>query len=226
MAYGKAKALIFDFNGTLLFDTEAHSDAWRTFLLRHGRAVSDGEMAAYVQGRPNADILGHFFGPLPAEEVRRMADEKEAVYRALCLRTESAGWYRLAPGVEALFDRLKAEGFPFTIATSSGWDNVSFYFATLGLGRWFTPETIIFDDGHTPGKPAPDIYLRAMKLLGVAPSDTAVFEDSVSGIRAGIAAGAGWVVGIDSSLPAGRLRQEGACGVVHDFTGDWARMLE
>ena len=122
MAYGKAKALIFDFNGTLLFDSEAHSDAWRAFLLRHGRAVSDGEMAGRRPGAAERRYLGPLFRAAAGsfgEEVRRMADEKEAVYRALCLRPESAGWYRLAPGVEALFDRLKAEGFPITIATSS-----------------------------------------------------------------------------------------------------------
>lgn len=212
------RSCIFDFNGTLLFDTPAHADAWRAFLLEEGVAVTDADIQKHIQGRPNPDILRHFLGELTDQEILTCSKRKEEKYRAVCLQKND--WFRLVDGVPEMFDRLRAEGVPFTIATSSQWDNVSFYFEHLGLDRWFTPETLVFDDGKMRGKPAPDIYLRAMALIGCRPDECAVFEDSLSGIQAGRAAGAGWIIAVDSDLDREKLlRVEGVSRVISNFTG-------
>lgn len=212
------RGCIFDFNGTLLFDTPAHADAWRAFLLEEGIAVTDADIQKHIQGRPNPDILRHFLGELTDQEILTCSKRKEEKYRAVCLQKND--WFRLVDGVPEMFDRLRAEGVPFTIATSSQWDNVSFYFEHLGLDRWFTPETLVFDDGKMRGKPAPDIYLRAMALIGCRPDECAVFEDSLSGIQAGRAAGAGWIIAVDSDLDREKLlRVEGVSRVISNFTG-------
>ena len=212
------RGCIFDFNGTLLFDTPAHADAWRAFLLEEGVAVTDADIQKHIQGRPNPDILRHFLGELTDQEILTCSKRKEEKYRAVCLQKND--WFRLVDGVPEMFDRLRAEGVPFTIATSSQWDNVSFYFEHLGLDRWFTPETLVFDDGKMRGKPAPDIYLRAMALIGCRPDECAVFEDSLSGIQAGRAAGAGWIIAVDSDLDRENLlRVEGVSRVISNFTG-------
>ena len=212
------RGCIFDFNGTLLFDTPAHADAWRAFLLEEGIAVTDADIQKHIQGRPNPDILRHFLGELTDQEILTCSKRKEEKYRAVCLQKND--WFRLVDGVPEMFDRLQAEGVPFTIAISSQWDNVSFYFEHLGLDRWFTPETLVFDDGKMRGKPAPDIYLRAMALIGCRPDECAVFEDSLSGIQAGRAAGAGWIIAVDSDLDREKLlRVEGVSRVISNFTG-------
>ena len=212
------RGCIFDFNGTLLFDTPAHADAWRAFLLEEGIAVTDADIQKHIQGRPNPDILRHFLGELTDQEILTCSKRKEEKYRAVCLQKND--WFRLVDGVPEMFDRLRAEEVPFTIATSSQWDNVSFYFEHLGLDRWFTPETLVFDDGKMRGKPAPDIYLRAMALIGCRPDECAVFEDSLSGIQAGRAAGAGWIIAVDSDLDREKLlRVEGVSRVISNFTG-------
>ena len=212
------RGCIFDFNGTLLFDTPAHADAWRAFLLEEGVAVTDADIQKHIQGRPNPDILRHFLGELTDQEILTCSKRKEEKYRAVCLQKND--WFRLVDGVPEMFDRLQAEGVPFTIATSSQWDNVSFYFEHLALDRWFTPETLVFDDGKMRGKPAPDIYLRAMALIGCRPDECAVFEDSLSGIQAGRAAGAGWIIAVDSDLDREKLlRVEGVSRVISNFTG-------
>ena len=212
------RGCIFDFNGTLLFDTPAHADAWRAFLLEKGIAVTDADIQKHIQGRPNPDILRHFLGELTDQEILTCSKRKEEKYRAVCLQKND--WFRLVDGVPEMFDRLRAEEVPFTIATSSQWDNVSFYFEHLGLDRWFTPETLVFDDGKMRGKPAPDIYLRAMALIGCRPDECAVFEDSLSGIQAGRAAGAGWIIAVDSDLDREKLlRVEGVSRVISNFTG-------
>lgn len=212
------RGCIFDFNGTLLFDTPAHADAWRAFLLEEGIAVTDADIQKHIQGRPNPDILRYFLGELTDQEILTCSKRKEEKYRAVCLQKND--WFRLVDGVPEMFDRLRAKGAPFTIATSSQWDNVSFYFEHLGLDRWFTPETLVFDDGKMRGKPAPDIYLRAMALIGCRPDECAVFEDSLSGIQAGRAAGAGWIIAVDSDLDREKLlRVEGVSRVISNFTG-------
>ena len=212
------RGCIFDFNGTLLFDTPAHADAWRAFLLEEGVAVTDADIQKHIQGRPNPDILRHFLGELTDQEILTCSKRKEEKYRAVCLQKND--WFRLVDGVPEMFDRLRAEEVPFTIATSSQWDNVSFYFEHLGLDRWFTPETLVFDDGKMRGKPAPDIYLRAMALIGCRPDECAVFEDSLSGIQAGRAAGAGWIIAVDSDLDREKLlRVEGVSRVISNFAG-------
>ena len=215
------RGCIFDFNGTLLFDTPAHADAWRAFLLEEGVAVTDADIQKHIQGRPNPAILRHFLGELTDQEILTCSKRKEEKYRAVCLQKND--WFRLVDGVPEMFDRLRAEEVPFTIATSSQWDNVSFYFEHLGLDRWFTPETLVFDDGKMRGKPAPDIYLRAMALIGCRPEECAVFEDSLSGIQAGRAAGAGWIIAVDSDLDREKLlRVEGVSRVISNFTGTLA----
>ena len=215
------KGCIFDFNGTLLFDTPAHADAWRAFLLEKGIAVTDEDIQKHIQGRPNPDILRYFLGELTDSEILTCSKRKEEQYRAVCLQQND--WFRLVDGVPEMFDRLREMNVPFTIATSSQWDNVSFYFEHLGLGRWFTPETIVFDDGKMRGKPAPDIYLKAMRLIGCRPEECAVFEDSLSGIGAGRAAGAGWIVAVDSDLSRQTLEKvEGVSRVISDFRSAFA----
>ncbi len=216
------KGWIFDFNGTLLFDSPAHSDAWKAFLASKGISVSEEEMRRDVQGRPNPVILRHFFGELSVEEIKRYSAEKEEAYRETCLKENS--WFHLADGVEEMFTLLKEKEIPFTIATSSQWDNVSFYFEHLGLSRWFTPSSLVFDNGKMPGKPAPDIYLKAMALLGLQPEECTVFEDSLSGIGAARAAGAGKIIAVDSDLSEETLlKVQGVSSVVHDFR--WAEKL-
>lgn len=67
------------------------------------------------------------------------------------------------------------------------------------------------------GKPAPDTFLHAARLLGVDPADAGVFEDAIAGVRAGRAGEFGYVVGVDRLNQADALREAGADVVVKDL---------
>ncbi|MEZ5266864.1 MAG: HAD-IA family hydrolase [Acidimicrobiales bacterium] len=56
---------------------------------------------------------------------------------------------------------------------------------------------VVAAEERLAGKPAPDTFLSAARLLDVAPADAAVFEDARSGVRAARSGGFGWVVGVD-----------------------------
>jgi alpha,alpha-trehalase len=70
---------------------------------------------------------------------------------------------------------------------------------------------------HLAGKPAPDTFLRAARLLGAEPQRTVVVEDAISGVQAGRAGGFGLVIGVDRHDDAEALRGGGADIVVADL---------
>jgi HAD superfamily hydrolase (TIGR01509 family) len=71
---------------------------------------------------------------------------------------------------------------------------------------------------HLAGKPAPDTFLIAAKLLGVDPRRAIVVEDALSGVEAGLAGKFGLVVGVARRDNADELRRHGAHLVVNDLS--------
>ncbi|MBF5066567.1 HAD family hydrolase, partial [Salmonella enterica subsp. enterica serovar Istanbul] len=76
-------------------------------------------------------------------------------------------------------------------------ENVAFYFDIFDLARWFDWDKIVYDDGSFPGKPQPDIFLKAADKLSLAPADCLVIEDAYSGLLAAKRAGIGTIIAID-----------------------------
>ncbi len=192
------KGIIFDFNGTLYWDSAKHKQAWRDFskVLR-GTEFSDEEMIKYMFGRTNEQIISYAIGKQPSPEmVDKYGQEKEALYRQMCL--DDMENFHLAQGVEDFLDFLKENDIPRTIATMSDKTNVDFYIEHFKLEKWFETDKIVYSDGIIPGKPAPDIYEIAAKNLGLSTKECIVVEDALSGIESARAAGIGKIVAICS----------------------------
>jgi len=185
------RAIIFDFNGVLLWDNALQEQAWRLFSQRlRGEPLSELEMAEHLHGRNNRYTLQYLSAaPLSDADVVELSEQKEKIYRDLCLALGDA--YRLSPGAVELLDYLADANIPRTIATASIKSNVDFYVRRLELARWFDPEAIVYDDGTLRGKPQPDFYLAAAARLGLPPRQCVVVEDSLPGMRAATAAGIG-----------------------------------
>lgn len=191
------KGVIFDFNGTLLWDTHLHNAAWDIFLERYGFSLSDEEKHQRIHGRLNREILLDLFeNKLTEADIEQYTLEKEHIYQKLCLEPDD---FSLAGGTVELFTKLQETGIPFVIATASDWVNVEFYIRTLNLHRWFTKDCIIYNDGSVRGKPFPDLFLKALKALGIEGGDAAIFEDSIAGVKAAEAAGAGKIIIVNSN---------------------------
>ncbi|CCY24386.1 hAD-superfamily hydrolase subfamily IA variant 3 [Brachyspira sp. CAG:484] len=192
------KGIIFDFNGTLFWDSEKHLEAWREFSKRlRPHPFTDEEMRDYMFGRTNEDIIAYLIGKKPSKEmVDTLGQEKEAVYRQMC--RDDAQNTHLAPYAEEFLDWLKENNIPRTIATMSEKSNVDFYIKEFNLEKWFDIDKIVYSDGTIKGKPAPDIYEIAAGKLGLKPQECVVVEDAVSGIEAARAACIGKIVAIAS----------------------------
>lgn len=181
------------------------------------KRLHPGEMHERVHGRSSRPIFIYLLRkPLTQEQVRELIERKETIYRELCLRDEKR--FRPAPGAAELPDWLCEHGIPHTIATASEIRNVRFFREHFGLDRWFDPRRIVYDDGTFPGKPAPDIYLRAAERIGLSPSRCIVAEDARSGIEAARRAGTGMIVTVASTTDRGTAgRIEGVDTVIDRF---------
>lgn len=190
----KFKGVVFDFNGTLLWDTKYHNQAFDLFLEQHNIVLTDEEKSVKIYGKSNADIMRDIFGrPLTDLEIKEFSIEKELIYQELIVDN-----LHFAEGAEDLFEYLKAHNIPFCIATSSDFLNVEFYFREMQLERWFSPEWVLFNDGTLKGKPEPDLFLKAADRLQLNTSELVIFEDSKAGIKAAENAGAGKIYIVNS----------------------------
>ena len=212
------KGIIFDFNGTLYWDSQLHYDAWREYskILR-GYEFTTQEMQEKMFGHTNADIIEYAIGKKPSKElVEKYAKEKEALYRKQCLLDKES--FHLAPGAVNFLDYLKENNIPRTIATMSEWDNVEFYIKEFHLEKWFDIDKIVYSDGSIPGKPAPDIFLIAAEKIDLLPRDCLVIEDAVAGIKSAKAAGIGKIYAIASMEPDEFYQNiNGVDKIIHNF---------
>ena len=221
------KGILFDFNGTLFFDSLFHIDAFKIYFKERGKPEPSAEyITRFIFGKNNRQIYEDNFNPnADTAEWMAFADRKEGLYRESCLAHPDRMKY--TDGVPEMLDWLASSGIPYCLATGSGLDNISFYMEHMDLGRWFDLErNVVYFDGTFSGKPEPDTYLIAAKKLGLDASECIVFEDGTSGILAANKANAGAVVCVyEHSLPS-PLTDEVHCDSVHkDFT-DWKKIIE
>jgi beta-phosphoglucomutase-like phosphatase (HAD superfamily) len=126
----------------------------------------------------------------------------------------------IVPFVEGAEDGLvgiRASGIPMAAVTSSHRNIYSAYDQILNLGRFFDQSVTYGEAAHN--KPQPHPYLLAAARLGVAVENTVVIEDSGSGIRSGLAAGA-TVIGLATTIDVDKLQSLG----VHYAVRDWQEL--
>lgn len=193
------KSVIFDFNGTLIWDTKLHNKAWDIFLEQYQIILTDEVKHNKVHGRLNCEILTDIFDDeLTNQQIQEYIIEKEHIYQDLFTKSNIT----FAPGVVDLFERLIERDVRFTIATASGIENLEYYIKKLNLSQWFDTDKIVYNDGTMRGKPYPDLFLKAIEKIDAKPSQCIIFEDSVSGIKAAEAAGVGEIVIVNSNNEA------------------------
>lgn len=210
------KGIIFDFNGTLFQDSKLHEDAWREYSAKlRGTPFSDEEMHKYMFGRSNEEIITYAIGRKPThEECLKWANEKEALYREMVLANPEN--IHLVDGAEEFFDFVCKNNIPHTIATGSEKTNVDFFVKTFNLEKWFDVDKIVYDDYKIAGKPDPAIYLKALEILNLNPTETLVFEDSYSGITSANNAKIGRIVAINDN-PENFVHKDKVYKVVRNF---------
>lgn len=184
-------AAIFDMDGVIVHSTPMHNLAWEVYLERHG--IDPALVQRRMHGLRNDDIVRDFFGDgLSAEHVFAHGAAKERLYREMMAPVLE---HHLIPGIRPTLERLG--GVPMAVASNAEAPNIDFVLDGAGMRHHF----LAVVDGHyvERPKPHPDIYLKAAELLGVAPENCVVFEDSIPGVESARAAGTR-VVGLTTTL--------------------------
>ncbi len=177
------RAVCFDLDG-LMFNTEhVFFDAGGELLRRRGHEMTLDVMNVLIGRRPMESFQALVAYLKLDESPEELLAESRVIFHAMLQE-------RLAPmtGLFELLDAIEAAGIPKGVATSSP----RFYLNEV-LGRFeLLPRFCITltSEDVTQGKPNPEIYLKAARLLSVEPSEMLVMEDSEAGTRAGVAAGA------------------------------------
>ncbi len=204
------KGVIFDMDGVLVDNAQAHIDAFVVFCRRYGVDLPMAKLISMF-GMTNDEIIPAL---LPAEVVESkgiaaLADEKEAVYRELYAPTIEP-----VAGLHEFLRDLKAHGMKIAVGSSGNTANVEFVLEKCGITEYF--DAIANGDMITRGKPDPEVFLLAAEMLGLPASECVVIEDSFAGIAAARAAGAS-VVALATSNPMESLRDYDLAA--HDFRG-------
>jgi beta-phosphoglucomutase len=175
-------AVIFDMDGVIIDSNPVHKIALKQFCKKYGFDLSDEQLRNRIYGRTNKEWLTNLFGALSPEQLQAYAFEKEELFRALYLPT-------IAPltGIKNFIEQLRAAHIPCAIGTSAPPANVDYVLKHTGLEGLF--DAILDETFVERGKPDPEIYLKVAQSLGLPPAQCIVFEDSISGVQAAIAAG-------------------------------------
>jgi putative hydrolase of the HAD superfamily len=165
------RALIFDFDG-LLVDTETVLiDAWVQVHAEDGLTV-DGNALHHIVG--HTDVVHDYWSAYPARSDR---DALEQRYR-LAARALTFAAPPL-PGALDLLHAARAAGLRIGLASNSTHAHVEGHLAHRGMLSFF--DFVACRDDVAIGKPEPDVYLAALRGLGVNATDAIAFEDSVPG---------------------------------------------
>jgi len=196
------RAVLFDCDGVLADSEMAVNAIVAEQLTALGWPMTAAEARETFLGLALPDMVPRIearTGPLPpawAEEIsiliaHRMASHTPAV-----------------PGAVAAVHAIAAAGIAVAVASNSGRAELAAKMRSLGLATVFADRIFSFEDVDRP-KPWPDIYRAAAAACGAAPQDCVVVEDSVPGVRAGVAAGCR-VLGYARETPAAVLAAHGA----------------
>lgn len=176
----QVKLVIFDCDGVLI-DSEVISASMLIAELKTYGVQIDLEFVS-------RQFLGRSY-PVVIKEVREtfgitLPDHFEADYRArLLARFETD--LKIMPGIVATLDAL---GVPRCVATSSSPDRAAKSLQLVGLTQKFGNH-VFTASMVAHGKPAPDLFLHTAAQMGVPAANCLVIEDSLNGVRAGLAAG-------------------------------------
>jgi beta-phosphoglucomutase family hydrolase len=231
-------AVLFDLDGVITDTASIHGACWKQMFDEYlqKRATQTGEAfqpfdpiedyRLHVDGKPRFDGVRDFLrsrniqlpegsphDPAQAETVGGLGNRKNhLVTRAI----EEKG-VEAYEGSVRFIGQLHRHGFKIAIVSSS--ENCEAVLRAADVESLFEVRVdgAMVEAQHLAGKPAPDTFLIAARLLGVEPGRAVVVEDALSGVEAGLAGKFGLVVGVARRGNAEELRHHGAHLVVNDL---------
>ena len=210
---GAARAIIFDFNGTLSHDEPLLLRIYQGLFARHGRPLPEQQYFDRLAGLPEEAIVGTWLG-VDGPLLDSLVAERIEAYAA-----EAAdGATVTEPVREAV--RYAAARVPVAIVSGAFRAEIEPVVAAAGIAGELTAVVAADDVEH--GKPHPEPYLKALAQLGVGADEAVALEDTEAGIASAKAAGL-HCLAVRGTLPDERLAA--ADGLVDRIDTDLVRRL-
>src|SRR6478752_90320 len=208
-------AVVFDFNGTLSDDEhilfEIFRELFRAYL---GWTMTADDYRRELLGRSDREIIERAVarhGRGTEDEVAELLRLRQGVYKQ-----KVADHNPIGASAAELVKLLADNGIPVGIVTGAQRDDVLAVLDTSPTGDLVS--FLIAEEDVSNGKPHPEGFVAAASTLNRWPSDVLVFEDSVPGVQAAVAAGMHCVAvcavdpgpELSAAAPASRWRRERA----------------
>jgi beta-phosphoglucomutase family hydrolase len=228
-------ACLFDLDGVLTNTASLHDQAWKrtfdAFLKARGGATATpfdarADYRTFVDGKRREDGVRDFLASrgiqLPegqpsdspsAQTVHGLGNRKNA----LLVESIRKNGVDVFAGSRRYLQAASNAGLRRAVVSSSA--NAGQILTVTGLAELveFCVDGVTAREQSLRGKPSPDTFLAAARLLSVSPERAAVFEDALAGVEAGRAGRFGYVVGVDRVGQSDALRAHGADVAVRDL---------
>ena len=231
-------AVLFDLDGVITDTAKMHAACWKRMFDEYlqKRSTTIGgvfhpfdiatDYTLYVDGKTRFDGVRDFLrargiqlpegtpdDPSEQETIWGLGNRKNELVNEVIVSTGIVPY----PGTVALVHHLLRQSIRTAVVTSS--QNCDAVLRESGLNDLFEVRVdgnVIHEQGLA-GKPEPDAFLMAARLLGVNPKRAVVVEDAISGVKAGRNGNFGLVIGVARKGNVEELKQHGADVVVNDL---------
>jgi HAD superfamily hydrolase (TIGR01509 family) len=191
-------AVLWDMDGVLVDTAEYHFQSWKVSLEELGITLNREDFIKTF-GMNNAGILEIVFGRKPEpDELNRIDIRKESLFRDLI-----KGKAEPLPGVLFWLRQFKDWGVKQAITSSAPPENIEFLVNELMIKEYFN---VLISGSDLPGKPNPDVFLKAASHFRVLPENCIVVEDAVAGVEGAKRAGMKCIA-VTTTNPAGALEK-------------------
>ncbi len=233
----KYDAFVFDLDGVVTQTARIHAEAWKelfdAFLEKQSPDGTfqpfrqDWDYSRFVDGKPRYEGVKSFLESrnieLPygnvddspeRETICGLGNRKNEFFRK---RLKQGGVDAYDSSIDLIF-QIRSRGFRTAVVSSS--KNCRFVLEAANLVQLFDVRVdgIDIEQLDLKGKPEPDSFLEAARMLDVSPGRCVLVEDAISGVQAGQKGKFGLVVGVAREDVEDELRQGGAHQVVKDLS--------
>jgi mannitol-1-/sugar-/sorbitol-6-phosphatase len=184
----RCQAILFDLDGVLVDSTAAVARVWRRWALERGLDVES--VIDEAHGRRSIETIRLFAPQLDAERENARVEGMEIADRR---------GVKALPGAARTLAELPPQRF--TVVTSA---TRALAVARMRHAGLSIPPHFVSADDVKEGKPSPEPYLKGAALLGFAPADCLVFEDTAAGIASAQAAGM-YAIAVATTYPPSAL---------------------
>src|SRR3974377_1703789 len=231
-------AILFDLDGVITNTANLHAKCWKQMFdeylqeraTQRGEAFRPFDLAAdyqlYVDGKPRFDGVrdflrsrgiqlpeGNLDDPGSVETVHGLGNRKDRMVNRIIADVGVEAY----TGTVQFMHQLRRDGFKMAVVTSSQHCDAVLRAAKLDEFFEVRVDGNVIESQRLAGKPAPDTFLAAARLLAVEPKRTVIIEDALSGVEAGSNGKFGLVIGVARKGNAGELKRHGAHLVVEDL---------